>query len=51
MKYDVHIVRTEDWTEAASAQISKQDIDSLIAADSELAWSSTSYIDMADVAS
>ena len=48
MAYDLHIVRTKDWTEAASAPITKQDVDALIAADSELAWSTTDYVDMAD---
>jgi len=48
MAYDLHIVRTKDWTEAASAPITKEDVDALIAADSELAWSTTDYVDMAD---
>jgi hypothetical protein len=48
MAYDLHIVRTQDWTEAASAPITKQDVDALIAADSELAWSTTDYVDMSD---
>jgi hypothetical protein len=50
MAYDLHIVRTEDWTQAASAPITKQDVDALIAADSELAWSATDYVDMSDEA-
>jgi hypothetical protein len=50
MAYDVHIVRTKDWTQAASAPITKQDVDALIVADSELAWSTTDYIDMSDKA-
>ena len=50
MAYALHIVRTEDWAEAASAPITKQDVDALIAADSELAWSTTDYVDMADAA-
>ncbi len=50
MAYDLHMVRTKDWTEAASAPITKQDVDALIAADSELAWSITDYVDMADEA-
>jgi len=50
MAYDLHIVRTKDWTEAASAPITKQDVDSLIAVDSALAWSTTDYVDMADQA-
>lgn len=48
MAYDLHIVRTEDWMQAASAPITKPDVDALIAADSELAWSTTDYVDMAD---
>ena len=50
MAYDLHIVRTEDWTEAASAPITKQEVDALIAADSEMGWSTTDYVDMADEA-
>lgn len=48
MAYELHIVRTEDWTEAASAPVTKQDVDALIAKDPELAWSTTDYVDMAD---
>jgi hypothetical protein len=48
MAYDLHIVRTEDWTEAASAPITKQNVDALIAADSEWAWSTADYVDMSD---
>jgi hypothetical protein len=48
MAYDLHIVRTEDWTDAASAPITKQDVDALIAADAELAWSTSDYVDMKD---
>jgi hypothetical protein len=48
MAYDLHIVRTEDWTEAASAPVTKQEVDALIAADSELAWSMSDYIEMKD---
>ncbi len=48
MAYDLHIVRTIHWTEAASAPITKQEVDDLIAADSELGWSTTDYVDMAD---
>ncbi len=50
MGYDLHIVRTKDWTEAASAPITKQEVDALIRADSELSWSSTDYVDMEDEA-
>src|SRR5215510_5083715 len=48
MAYQLRIVRTEDWTQAASAPITKPDVDALIAADSELGWSATDYVDMAD---
>ena len=48
MAYDLHIVHTKDWTEAASAPITKHDVDALIAADPELTWSTTNYVDMAD---
>lgn len=50
MAYDLHIVRTEDWTAAASKPITKQDVDTLLAADPELAWSKTDYVDMTDAA-
>jgi hypothetical protein len=50
MPYELHIVRTKDWTEAASAPITKQDVDALIAEDSELAWSTTDYVGMNDEA-
>lgn len=48
MAYDLHIVRSEDWPEAANAPITKRDVDNLIAADSELAWSPTDHVDMKD---
>ena len=48
MAYDLHIVRTKDWAEAASKPITKQDVDALIAADPELAWSTDDYVEMAD---
>ena len=48
MAYDLHIVRTKNWLDAASAPISKSDVDALIVSDPELAWSTTDYIDMSD---
>ena len=48
MAYDLHVVRTKNWTEAASAPITKLDVDALIAADSQLAWSTTDYVDIED---
>jgi hypothetical protein len=48
MAYDMHLVRTKDWTEAAGAPISKDDVDSLLKSDPELTWSTTDYMDMKD---
>jgi len=48
MGYDLHIVREEDWEKIPTAPITKQDVDALIAADSELAWSTSDYIALAD---
>jgi hypothetical protein len=46
MGYDLHIVRTKDWLEAASDPITKEDVNALVSADTELAWSATDYVDM-----
>jgi len=48
MPYDIHIVRTKNWLEASSAPITREEVDALIAGDSELAWSTTDYVDMKD---
>lgn len=48
MSYDLHIVRTKNWLDAASNPISKQEVELLIAEDSELEWSSSDYVDMND---
>jgi hypothetical protein len=48
MAYDLHVVRTKDWTEAASVAISKDDVNTLMKSDPELTWSSTDYMDMKD---
>src|SRR5437899_770529 len=48
MAYDLHIVRTKNRLEASSAPITKADVDALIGSDSELAWSTTDYVDMTD---
>jgi hypothetical protein len=48
MAYDLHVVRTEHWLDAANAPISKEDVDALIASDSELSWSTTEYVEMRD---
>lgn len=39
MAYDLHLVRTSDWLDAADAPITKADVDALILADAELSWS------------
>ena len=46
MSYDLHIVRTPSWLEAAESPITKEEIDGLVGADSELEWSTLDYIDM-----
>jgi hypothetical protein len=48
VSYDLHIVRTEDWLDAASAPIKIEEVDALISGDSELQWSTTDYVDMTD---
>ena len=48
MSYDVHIVRTQSWLDAANDPISKADVDALITSDPELDWSTNDYVDMAD---
>jgi hypothetical protein len=46
--YDLHVVRTENWLDAATRPVAKGDVDALIASDPELEWSTTNYVDMAD---
>jgi hypothetical protein len=48
MAYDVHIVRTDTWFDAANDPITKRDVDELIASDSELEWSADDWVDMRD---
>lgn len=48
MAYDVHIVRTDDWLDAANDPITKPQVDELIASDPELAWSAEDWVDMRD---
>ena len=45
MGYDLHIVRTNDWTDAAESPILKNEVASLIEADPEMDWSSTEFVD------
>lgn len=46
MAYDLHIVRTKDWLNAEDHPITKGDVDQLVTADPELAWSTTDWIDL-----
>jgi hypothetical protein len=46
MAYDLHIVRTEDWTQSSRTPITKQEVNDLISNDPELEWSKTNYVDM-----
>jgi hypothetical protein len=48
MAYDVHIVRTESWLDAANDPVTKKHFDELITSDPELAWSTKDWIDMSD---
>ncbi len=45
MAYDLHIVKTLDWLDAAEHPITKIEVDALVAADPELSWSED-YIEM-----
>ena len=38
MDYDLHIVRTRNWLDAARAPITKEDADVVVVADPELEW-------------
>jgi hypothetical protein len=44
MSYDLHVVRTKNWLDGSEKPISKQEIDDLIAADSELEWSTDDFL-------
>jgi hypothetical protein len=48
MAYDLHIVRTKDWTQASVTPINKGEVDDLVASDPELEWSTKDYVDMND---
>jgi len=48
MAYDLHVVRSLHWIDAADSPITKSDVDSLIEADPELAWSDSDFIEMKD---
>jgi hypothetical protein len=48
MAYDLHIVRSAHWTDAGNAPITKNEVDALIVSDSELAWSTSDFVQMKD---
>ena len=48
MAYDLHVVRAVHWTDASEAPITKSEVDSIIEADSELARSSSDFVQMKD---
>ena len=48
MSYDVHLVRTDNWLDAANDPITKPQINELISADPELEWSSEDWVDLRD---
>lgn len=48
MAYDLHIVRTADWLDAADDPVTKQQVDALVESDPELAWSVNEWVDMRD---
>jgi hypothetical protein len=46
MGYELHIVRTEQWSGATAIPITKAEVEQLIAPDSSLSWSTTDYVEM-----
>lgn len=46
MAYDLHVVRTADWVDAATNPISKDEVDHLITSDPTLAWSDRDFVEM-----
>ena len=48
MAYDLHVVRTKNWLEASTSPVTKDQVDTLIRTDKELAWSTTDSVDMKD---
>jgi hypothetical protein len=48
MGYDLHVVRTLDWLEAARSPITREEVDRLVDQDPELQWSPSDYVDMTD---
>ena len=48
MSYNLHVVRTPDWMDAASAPIARREVVNLVEADPELTWSTTEFVDVRD---
>jgi len=48
MAYDLHVVRSAHWTHAAESPITRNEVDALVKADPELAWSSSDFVQMKD---
>ena len=48
MSYSLHVVRTPDWMNAASAPIARREVVNLVEADPELKWSTTEFVDVRD---
>jgi len=46
LSYNVHIVRTPDWMDAAEFPIVRREVANLVEADPELSWSTTEYVDV-----
>lgn len=44
MGYDIHIVRTEDWLDADTKPITKEQVDKAVESASDLEWSQTDYV-------
>ncbi len=48
MGYDVHLVRTEQWFDAESDPVTKEQVDKVLAADPTLSWSESDYAEMTE---
>ena len=46
MGYDLHIVRTLNWVDAADAPITRDEVSRLIDSDADLEWSALDYLSM-----
>ena len=48
MSYDLHVVRTDSWLDAAQDPITKSQVDVLVDSDDELEWSTEDWVDLTD---